>query len=293
MGLSWAVRAGKKLAQMLLGNNVLALLDAGRTGVEGTASDFAAVLSKSKSLTSLDLRDNKFGAEDAKLLGRALRSNKVLTTLDLRGNKIGRTGASHLAEALKVNNSLTSLNLCGNNLGEGGSVSLAEALTSNYCMRMLDLSGTAASRADTAAWLRTLQLNTSLTSLELRFNRLTEEDVDLLEQLLKKNKEPVLLLQMQIQEDSEAVEQDQPPPKRHRGSSLQERNDPSSLSLRFVKMSGEEALVLPKVDRTITLTELQLLVEAQLDHLDTRVRIVLPDGGSPLSKGWHLRLFEV
>ena len=69
--------------------------------------------------TSLNLFNNRIGAEGARALAEALKTNKALTSLDLRRNSIGAEGARALAEALKTNSALTSLDLRWNSIGDG------------------------------------------------------------------------------------------------------------------------------------------------------------------------------
>ena len=91
-------------------------------------------------LTTLFLRNNQVGDEEAWWLAEALATNSTLTTLDLRMNQVGDEGTRRLAEALTINSSLTTLNLRGNQVGDEGIVWLAEALATNTPLINLHLS---------------------------------------------------------------------------------------------------------------------------------------------------------
>jgi hypothetical protein len=53
--------------------------------------------------TTLDLRDNNLGDEEAKTLANALAANTTLTTLDLRGNNLSDKGEKYFRDALATN----------------------------------------------------------------------------------------------------------------------------------------------------------------------------------------------
>lgn len=66
----------------------------------GTAA-VADLLSLNSSVTSLDLRNNRIGAEGAASLGRLLETNRVLSSLDLRWNDLGTEGGRVILQALQ------------------------------------------------------------------------------------------------------------------------------------------------------------------------------------------------
>ena len=57
-------------------------------------------------MTSLDVKENRIGAEGAKALGEGLKLNGSLTSLDVSNNYIEADGAKAIGEALKLNGSL-------------------------------------------------------------------------------------------------------------------------------------------------------------------------------------------
>ena len=81
------------------------------------------LLSKMKRLTSLDLYNNKIGAEGATAIAENLTK---LTWLNLGNNNIGDAGATAIATNLT---NLISLSLHSNNIGDAGATAIAEHLT--------------------------------------------------------------------------------------------------------------------------------------------------------------------
>ena len=76
--------------------------------------ELAQTLEINRSITHLDLRNNRVGPQGATALSKALRSNQTLSVCDLRWNDIGTRGAMDLAEAMEINQSLVELRLEGN-----------------------------------------------------------------------------------------------------------------------------------------------------------------------------------
>ena len=62
-------------------------------------------------------------------LGTTRRWNKTLTSLNMSNNKIGDVGAIHIANGLKTNRTLLVLNLASNKIGDTGAAALATALS--------------------------------------------------------------------------------------------------------------------------------------------------------------------
>jgi hypothetical protein len=145
-----------QLVKALSTNTSLISLDVSdnRIGAEG-----AKALSTNTSLTSLDVSYNRIGAEGAK----ALSTNTSLISLKVRGNQIGTEGA----KALSTNTTLTSLKVTGNQIGDEG----AKALSTNTTLTLLDVAYNQI--GDEGA--KALSTNTRLTSLDLCDNEIGDE----------------------------------------------------------------------------------------------------------------------
>ena len=75
-------------------------------------------LGENKSITNVDLRNNKIGGNAYMYLSNLIRMNNTLQVLDLRWNELGTEGAKGLIAALEKNRSLTQLELSGNKITE-------------------------------------------------------------------------------------------------------------------------------------------------------------------------------
>ncbi|KAJ3131220.1 hypothetical protein HK100_006628 [Physocladia obscura] len=103
------------------------------------AEAIATVLETNTTIAFLDLSDNWIESGGAQL-GRSLQINRTLTNLNLSNNRIGLAGASEISEMLGFNGTLRNLNLKGNNFGDKEAIILADGLKQNSALRVLDLS---------------------------------------------------------------------------------------------------------------------------------------------------------
>ena len=96
-------------------------------------------LRETTSLSSLNVRSNSIGDEEANLLPQILRVNTSLSYLDLSDNSIGVEGVNSLAQALGVNTFLSSLDLDSNSIGDEGANSFPQTFRVNTSLSSLDL----------------------------------------------------------------------------------------------------------------------------------------------------------
>jgi Ran GTPase-activating protein (RanGAP) involved in mRNA processing and transport len=82
-------------------------------------------------LTSLVLRGNDIGEQEAKHIADTLRENKILTYLKLSYNYIIKEGAKYIADAIKEK-TLNTLNLASSYMGYEGVNSLKENKTLTF-----------------------------------------------------------------------------------------------------------------------------------------------------------------
>jgi Ran GTPase-activating protein (RanGAP) involved in mRNA processing and transport len=101
----------------------------------------AQALTKDETFTRLILADAFLGDEGCIKLSNGLKNNQKLVYLDIRGNSIRCDGAVVLGQLLKVNSTLQHLNLEWNCVGiwEAGISALADALSMNSTLTTLDL----------------------------------------------------------------------------------------------------------------------------------------------------------
>eukprot|EP00731_Ephydatia_muelleri_P002922 Em0001g2922a len=163
--------------KILRGNKVLTSLQLQGCGIEPEGlSELCSALEVNTTLTELDLSQNKFDDHSLASLEKMLRGNKVLTSLELLGCGIEPEGLSELCSALEVNTTLTELNLSFNTfdghsstiLGPEGLSELCSALQMNTTLTELDLSSNTFDVHSLASLGKMLRGNKVLTSLQLK-----------------------------------------------------------------------------------------------------------------------------
>jgi chromosome segregation ATPase len=117
----------------LKGNNISS------EGIKQLASIFRPPVA----LQTVNFEWNNIGVLDqgVEILSDALASNRTVVSLDLRNNKIGADGAGALANMLKSNTTLQVIDLRWNEVGAAGGRSLLSALSSNRSLKRIELAG--------------------------------------------------------------------------------------------------------------------------------------------------------
>ncbi|XP_067834146.1 NACHT, LRR and PYD domains-containing protein 3-like [Heptranchias perlo] len=148
--------------------------------------DLFSTLSTNRSLTVLDLSNNKLGDSGVKLLSAALRNpNCKIRDLDLWAVGLTASCTKDLSSALSTNRSLTDLNLSNNKLGDSGVKLLSEALRNPDCkIQKLDLNDVGLTDSCTEDLSSALSTNRSLTVLSLGSNSFTDRSVPALRSLI-------------------------------------------------------------------------------------------------------------
>jgi DNA repair exonuclease SbcCD ATPase subunit len=108
--------------------------DSGGAGLEALCD----ALKTNRTLTFLDLRNNKLNSECGVSIARLLICNRTLQELDLRWNNLGGPGGAAIADALVRNQHVRRIALSGNRIPASTIKAIEEALAKN---RELNLSG--------------------------------------------------------------------------------------------------------------------------------------------------------
>lgn len=125
-----------------------------------------------KTLTSINLSDNKLGRAGIEAFSEQLAQNDSLLELFLRNNKIDDEGAEEVAKALSANTTCTRVDLSHNAIGEKGGIYLGGMLITNSDLRMFDLSWNSVHGKGAKALSEGLAANRSVTSCNLGWNSL-------------------------------------------------------------------------------------------------------------------------
>ncbi|XP_062895807.1 NACHT, LRR and PYD domains-containing protein 3-like isoform X1 [Mobula hypostoma] len=162
-----------KIEKLRLGNN---RITASQTAI------LASALVKNRSLTELDMKDNRLGDTGVKeLLGVLNNSECKIQKLGLKNNSFTALCARNLACILRTNHSLIKLELDNNKLEDSGMKLLSEALRNPHCkiqeLRLCRIGLTASGAEYLASALAT---SPSLVDLALDYNNLGDSGVKLI-----------------------------------------------------------------------------------------------------------------
>jgi len=171
-------RHGEKIGQML--NTIKGLtkvdLSVNELGDEGM-DDICQALKVNTHLKSLTMGANGLTSCCGKSVEELLLKNTTLTSLNLIDNKIGAEGVIHMANALRINSTLQNLNLNKNYLGTSGITALANGIRDNHGLKYLNLNPLPTSPQPGArqGLFDMMASNTTLSCLNIGINPLGEE----------------------------------------------------------------------------------------------------------------------
>ncbi|KAK2964118.1 putative leucine Rich Repeat family protein [Blattamonas nauphoetae] len=189
-------KGAKVLAVALMKNRFLTKLDLShnKVGVLG-AQAVAEMVASNRTLLRLVLVDCKLSPSGSSQIGRALGHNGNMEYIDLSGNGMGDEGARGFADGITSNPQLRvhTLILAGNGITDVGGVALGKALEGNKSVQRLGLSSNELENETVNTLIATLRTNTTLLTVELKYNNaahiLILGMVDLLSENKKRRKE--------------------------------------------------------------------------------------------------------
>ena len=131
-------------------------------------------LESQKNSTRINLNDNYMRDEGCKILSDFLQSNPQISQLELKGNNITSKGLLCILDSLKQNFKLKSLNLEWNSIGldPSGLEALGTFLAHNSSLNHLDLRNNRITTNDANLVANMIKGSKSLVSFDLRWNEL-------------------------------------------------------------------------------------------------------------------------
>jgi len=174
-----------RIANAMRANKSVTSLDLTRNKEHLAFDTLAKILEENDTLTELILRECDIGSKGAMQISEALKSNSSLRRLDLSSNKIEAEGLQVLASALKTAKSLNHLMIGGN--GDNILTDLLDAVKSHDTLTRLDLSTTYFSNQECQSLFTALTANKKIKTLELNQCIVSHEGWTLIAKLLEMN----------------------------------------------------------------------------------------------------------
>lgn len=104
------------------------------------AMSVARLLSNTRTISRLTLKDNLIKGDVMQILSRGLLDNDTLTHLDLSHNPLGDQGARYIAEVLANHPVLMHIDLTNCKIKEAGASALAKGIAEAKCLQSISLS---------------------------------------------------------------------------------------------------------------------------------------------------------
>ena len=205
------------IASLLSSNYPITKLNVGNNKLSSSTDKIFKSLHHNTVLTELLLENTSLRSSDMQSLGQMLSSNNTLSVMDISDNDIGPDGCQYLADCRNISlnklimclcelgvsgadkigimlchSSITYVNLGFNSIGDVGVEKLVEHLKSNKTIKHLDLFDNGITSNGASHLRKLFSLNhTTINSIELCYNPLKDEGVDLILQSITINMEYV------------------------------------------------------------------------------------------------------
>lgn len=139
---------------------------------------------RTKTLETLDLSNNRIKGDGGFALSIVIKENTHLKNLYLGLNKIDDPNCARILKALYFNNYLEVLDLSTNCVGELSAYALDVSLKQNCTIKTIDLSYNNFFLVDNL--LNCIIANPSLTKLDIRNTKISEDDIERIQKALVK-----------------------------------------------------------------------------------------------------------
>ncbi|ORY46887.1 RNI-like protein [Rhizoclosmatium globosum] len=180
-------KGAEAVAAVLESNSTIVYLDLSDNWIESGGATIGRSLQINRTLTFLNLANNKLSLQGGTEMAEMLAFNGTLKTLILSGNRFGDKEASLLAEGLKQNSSLQAIDLSHNQIGDLGALALGAGLVANDSLKELNLAWNEIRVRGANGFLNFLKDNGSVSCLSLQDNGVGENGVAVSAYLAKSN----------------------------------------------------------------------------------------------------------
>jgi len=179
----------KKLCYLLLQFPNLKYLDLSNTQLNNTQLHTLLLFLAQKKLPIevLKLQHNHIQILGAKSIGTYMTKSETLTELDISSNSIGKRGIKFIANHLERNPSVLSLNLSNNSIEDEGITLLMTSLKQNSKLQNLRLSRNMITNRGVIDIFRYLEHENAVQELDLSQNLIEDLGILILAKRLKKN----------------------------------------------------------------------------------------------------------
>ena len=224
-------KSSSLIASLLSSNYPITKLNVGSNKLSSSTDIIFKSLHHNTVLTKLLLWDTSLRSSDMQSLGQMLTSNNTLSVMDISDNDIGPDGCQYLADCRNISlnkliiwgcglgvsgadkigimlchSSITYVNLGNNSIGDVGVEMFVEHLKSNKTIKHLGLYGNDITSNGAYHLRKLFSLNhTTVNSIQLGYNPLKDEGVDLILQSITINMEYVGLYKTRIASSCSSV----------------------------------------------------------------------------------------
>ena len=145
------------------------------------------ILCNNKTVTELDLSQNKISVNGAENISKCIECNKSLKEINMSKNKLSKIGLRKMAIALQRNQTIQKFNVSHNKISDEGVLAISECLKNNITLQELNMSHNKISNNGMININEALKINTTLRILDISHNIISDDGLEVSD-CLKMNK---------------------------------------------------------------------------------------------------------
>ncbi|ESO94975.1 hypothetical protein LOTGIDRAFT_160729 [Lottia gigantea] len=179
----------KAICILLSKTDTITTLDLSRNNLcNDGARSTAEMLKRNDGIVRLELKYCNLSPAGIGWIVESLERNKTVQIFDLTGNKLSTSNMKQLADLLKKNKTIYELILSYCDIDEAGAIILASAIAENVYLKSLDVSWNGIRKRGAVAFCDGLAQNTGLEYVNLSWNGLAKEGSKALGNCLMENR---------------------------------------------------------------------------------------------------------